>query len=42
MGERTLTIDADQLEQLVDRIRLRLDADAVRSLPEAGSQQSPR
>ena len=38
IGERTLTIDANQFEQLVDRIRLRLDADAVRSLPEAGNQ----
>lgn len=42
IGERTLTIDANQFEQLVDRIRLRLDAEAVRSLPEAGNRQSPR
>ena len=38
IGERVVTIDADQFEQLVDRIRLRLDANAVRSLPEAGNQ----
>jgi hypothetical protein len=38
IGQRTLTIDANQFEQLVDRIRLRLDADAIRSQPEAGNR----
>lgn len=42
IGNRTITIDANRFEQLVDRIRLRLDADAVRSSPEAGNQQPPR
>jgi hypothetical protein len=38
IGDRTVTIDANQFEPLVDRIKLRLDANAVRSLPEAGNQ----
>jgi sporulation protein YlmC with PRC-barrel domain len=38
IGDRTVSIDASQFEQLVDRIKLRLDANAIRSLPEAGKQ----
>jgi hypothetical protein len=34
IGSRTVTISGDDLETLVDRIRLRLGGDAVRALPE--------
>jgi hypothetical protein len=35
IGGRVVTIDAAQLEQLADQIRLRLNGDQVRALPEA-------
>jgi PRC-barrel domain len=38
LGERIVTIDGNALEQLGDRIKLRLNGDAVRSLPEAQKQ----
>jgi len=38
VGERTITIDAKSLEQLVDRVRLRISGEAVRSSPEAKKQ----
>jgi hypothetical protein len=34
IGDRTIKIDADAFEELSDRIRLKIDGDAVRSLPE--------
>jgi len=38
VGGRTITIDANSFEQLADRIRLRLTAEAVRSAPDASKQ----
>jgi Golgi apparatus protein 1 len=38
LGNRIVTIDAAAVEQLADRVRLRLNGDAVRSLPEAQKQ----
>jgi hypothetical protein len=38
VGERTITIDAKSLEQLADRVRLRISGEAVRSSPEAKKQ----
>ena len=38
IGDRIVTVDGNALEQLGDRIRLRLNGDAVRSLPEAPKQ----
>jgi hypothetical protein len=38
IGDRIVTVDGNPLEQLGDRIRLRLNGDAVRSLPEAPKQ----
>ncbi len=35
IGDRTVKIDADAIEQLDDRIKLKIRGDAVRSLPEA-------
>jgi PRC-barrel domain len=35
LGDKVVTIDANQLEQLADQIRLRLNGDQVRALPEA-------
>jgi hypothetical protein len=35
VGARVVTINANTIEQLADRINLRLTGDAVRSLPEA-------
>jgi sporulation protein YlmC with PRC-barrel domain len=35
LGDKVVTIDAGQLEQLADQIRLRLNGDQVRALPEA-------
>lgn len=43
IGDRTVTIDADEMEELADRIKLRINGDAVRSLPEAKNpSQQPR
>jgi hypothetical protein len=36
LGDRVVTVDADTVEQLADRIRLRLAGDAIRSLPVSG------
>jgi sporulation protein YlmC with PRC-barrel domain len=36
LGDRVVTVDADTVEQVADRIRLRLAGDAVRSLPVSG------
>lgn len=38
MGERTVTVDGATIEQLADRINLRLSGEQVRSLPEAKQQ----
>jgi hypothetical protein len=38
IGNRVVKIDAGAIEQLADRINLRLTSDAVRALPEAGKQ----
>jgi hypothetical protein len=38
IGHRVVTIDRQAFQELADRIRLRIDADAVRSLPEAEKQ----
>jgi Golgi apparatus protein 1 len=38
LGNRIVTIDAAAVEQLADRVRLRLNGDSVRSLPEAQKQ----
>ena len=38
VGERTITIDAKSLEQLTDRVRLRISGETVRSSPEAKKQ----
>jgi hypothetical protein len=35
LGDRVVTVGADKIQQLRDRIKLQLDADQVRSLPEA-------
>lgn len=35
IGDKVVSIDAAQIEQLADRIKLRLNSDQVRSLPEA-------
>jgi hypothetical protein len=35
LGEKTITLEANKLEQLGDRIRLLMSSDQVRSLPEA-------
>jgi hypothetical protein len=35
IGDRTITITADEFERLGDRIRLRRDGDEVRAMPEA-------
>lgn len=35
IGDRTITITADDFERLGDRIKLRLDGDEVRAMPEA-------
>jgi Golgi apparatus protein 1 len=35
LGNRVVAIDADALEQLADRVRLRMAGDQIRSLPEA-------
>ena len=35
LGNRVVTINADAIEQLVDRVRLRMAGDQIRSLPEA-------
>ncbi len=35
LGDKTVTIDADQLQELANQIKLRLNADQVRELPEA-------
>ena len=35
LGNRAVTINADAIEQLADRVRLRMAGDQVRSLPEA-------
>ncbi len=40
IGDKVVTIGADQLQQLGDRIKLRMDANQVRSLPEAKKQGS--
>jgi PRC-barrel domain protein len=38
IGHRVVTIDRSRFEELADRIRLRLDSDAIRSLPDARRQ----
>ena len=38
IGNRIVTVDGAAIEQLADRIKLRLNGDAVRSLPEAQKQ----
>jgi hypothetical protein len=38
IGDKVVTIDADKLQQLADRIRLNLNGDQVRNLPEAKKQ----
>lgn len=38
IGDRVVTIDRSRFEELADSIRLRMDSDAVKSLPEAGRQ----
>jgi hypothetical protein len=38
MGNRIVTIDGAVVEQLADRVKLRLNGDAVRSLPDAQKQ----
>jgi PRC-barrel domain protein/cysteine rich repeat protein len=38
IGNRVVTVDRDAFEQLAGRIRLRINGDDVRSLPEAGTQ----
>jgi sporulation protein YlmC with PRC-barrel domain len=35
LGNRVVTINADAIEQLADRVRLRMAGDQIRSLPEA-------
>ena len=38
LGERTITVDGSKIEQLQDRIRLMMNSDQVRNLPEAKGQ----
>src|SRR5262245_19471920 len=38
IGSRVVAVDRQAFQQLADRIRLRINADDVRSLPEAGSR----
>jgi len=38
IGDRTVTIDRSRFEELADRIRLRMNSDAVKSLPDARRQ----
>jgi hypothetical protein len=38
IGQRVVTIDRKAFEEFADRVRLRMDGDAVRSLPEANQQ----
>jgi len=38
IGDRVVTITADDFERLADRIRLRLAGDEVRAMPEAKSK----
>jgi hypothetical protein len=38
IGDRVVTFDRSRFEELADRIRLRIDSDAVRSLPDARRQ----
>lgn len=38
IGDKVVTIDADKIQQLADRIRLKLNGDQVRNLPEAKKQ----
>jgi hypothetical protein len=38
IGDRVVTIERSQFDELADRIRLRLNSDAVRSLPDAQRQ----
>ncbi|MBI4725400.1 MAG: PRC-barrel domain-containing protein [Rhodomicrobium sp.] len=38
IGDKVVTVGADKLQELADRIKLRLGADEVRSLPEAKRQ----
>jgi hypothetical protein len=39
LGDRVVTITADDFDRLTDRIRLRLAGEEVRTLPEAKSKQ---
>jgi hypothetical protein len=39
IGDKVVTIDANQLQRLADRIKLRLDSDQVRALPQARRTQ---
>ena len=38
IGEKTITIDGSKLEQLQDRIRVMMNSDQVRSLPDTKNQ----
>jgi hypothetical protein len=38
LGDRVVTIDRNNFEELADRIRLRMNSDAVRALPDARKQ----
>jgi len=42
IGDKVVTIDGDKLQQLADRIRLSLNGDQVRNLPEARQNQGPQ
>ena len=38
VGGRTIIIDANSFEQLADKVKLRLTAEAVRAVPDASKQ----
>jgi sporulation protein YlmC with PRC-barrel domain len=38
LGDKVVTIDGDKIQQMADNIRLRLNGDQVRNLPEAKRQ----
>ncbi len=40
LGEKTVTIDGSKIEQLADRIRVMLNSDQIRSLPDTKGQGS--
>jgi sporulation protein YlmC with PRC-barrel domain len=41
LGDKVVSIDGSRLEQLADRVRVMMNSDQVRSLPEAKSDASP-